>query len=139
MKYFSMLIFRKFKFDYSYSSNLNLKTDFLVYEIVNLKMKFSRIYEKSTEMPMKSWIWKRHSHEIMNMKTNFLWNHGYETENAMKSWIWNPNFCENVNLKWHLMKCKLCKPWCSVYEIFVRESQILKASYIQEFSLSSLG
>ena len=48
LKYCSMWIFRKFAVDYAYCPNLNLKTDFLAYELVNLEIKLSRVYETST-------------------------------------------------------------------------------------------
>ena len=48
LKYCPMLIFWNFKVDYSYCQNLNLKTDFLAYELVNLEIKLSRVYETST-------------------------------------------------------------------------------------------
>ena len=95
----STLIFWNLKLTIHIVQILNLKTNFLVYGIVNLKIKLSRAYEKSTLMPMNSWIWKRHSHEIMNMKTNFLWNPEYENGNAMTSWIWNQNCCKDHEFK----------------------------------------
>lgn len=103
----SILIFWKFKVDYAYCPNLNLKSDFLAYEIVNVKIKIVTSLWKVNLDANELMNTKRHSHEIMNMKTNFLWNLEYETGNAMTSWIWNQNFCKTVNWKWHLMKCKL--------------------------------
>ena len=53
LKYCSMWIFRKFAVDYAYCPNSILQTEFLKYELMNLKIKLPRVYKKKVNLKAK--------------------------------------------------------------------------------------
>ena len=84
LKYCPMLIFWNFKVDYSYCPNLNLKTDFLAYELVNLK----------NQIVTSLWNVNLNANELMNTKMTFSWNHKYLSPHLgiFSTWSAGSNF-----------------------------------------------
>ena len=81
--------FRKFAVDYAYCPNSILQTEFLKYELMNLKIKLPRVYKKKSQLKSQvtSWIRKDIFHEIGNMKPFF-----YETWNMEPRMPWHRKY-----------------------------------------------